>query len=113
VSRLGGGAIAAALRYGTLVSVAVIGIGFAWALVQGGAGASGRGVVELIGSGGADGLMASGLLGLTLVPIVVVALAAAGAAGAGERHRAVQAAAVLLLLLASLATAALIGAAPG
>jgi uncharacterized membrane protein len=100
--------IASLLRNGTLVAVAVIGTGFVLALVSGERGAGARPVTELIGAGGADGLIAAGLLGLTLLPLGVLAVAAVSFAGQGERRYLVASVTTLVLLAASLVVAAVV-----
>ena len=101
--------VATILRYGTVVSVTVIAAGLAWGIVAGSRGSTDRSVLELIGAGGPDAIIALGLLGLALVPIAALASAVATFAAAGERRAFRVAATVLGLVLASLAAAILIG----
>jgi uncharacterized membrane protein len=103
-----GGRIATLLRNGTLVAVAVIGTGFVIALVSGDRGTGSRPVTELIGAGGADGLIAVGLLGLTLLPLGVLAVATVTFGGQRERRYLLASVTTLALLAASLVIAALV-----
>jgi hypothetical protein len=103
-----GGRIASLLRNGTLVAVAVIGTGFVIALVGGESGTGPRPVFELIGAGGPDGLVAAGLLGLTLLPLGVLGLAALTFRGLGERRYLLASLTTLALLVGSLVAAALV-----
>lgn len=99
------------LRAGTLAAMALVAIGYAWAVISGQDPAAAQPVIREIGRGGGDAVTALGLLTLTLVPIVVLGAAAAAFQRAGERRMAGVTAAVALLLLASLAIAGAIGAA--
>lgn len=103
--------VAAVLRIGTIVAVVATGIGFVWSLAS----ASERPpahstVLDLIAAGGPDGLVAVGLLALTLVPIGALVAAGWVFATAGERRPLLVTAGVLVLLLGSLVTAMVIGA---
>jgi hypothetical protein len=106
------GLVATVLRGGTIVAVMAIGLGLAWALVAGTVAPEKRTVVELLGGGGPDALIAIGLLALTLVPIASLVGVAWVLGRSGERRTVVVTCAVLLLLLASLLAAATIGARP-
>jgi uncharacterized membrane protein len=103
------GRLAAILRIGTVVAVGIVAAGLAWSFVAGAAGVTDRGVLEHIGAGGADALIAIGLIGLVLVPIVALGSAVATFAQAGERRSLGISATVLVLVLASLAAAVAIG----
>lgn len=102
--------IAALLRAGTLVAVAVVGTGFVIALVSGESGLGARPVLQLVGAGGADALIAIGLLGLTALPLGVLGVAAATFATEGERRYLASSLVTLGLLVASLVTAAIVAA---
>ena len=102
--------VASVLRWGTIVAVVAAGLGLAWALAGGASPQTHRSVLELIGDGGPDGLIAIGLLALTLVPIAALAAAAVVFARAMERRSLLITLGVLLLLLVSLVAAALLGA---
>lgn len=99
--------IAGVLRMGTLVSVAIIGIGYLIGLV-GGFDDGQRPLLELLGSGGPLIMLGIGLLAMTLLPVGVLIAASIGFARSGERGRMLISIAVLALLLASLATAVLL-----
>lgn len=105
--------IATVLRAGTLVAVAMIGVGLGWAIAAGSPGRTDQSVIDAIASGGPDALVSVGLLGLALVPIAAVAVAAAGLRRAGDARLAALAAIVLVLLIGSLVAAAIVGAAAG
>lgn len=100
--------VATLLRTGTLVSVAIVAGGFIIALVGGGAGPGPRPVIEVMGDGGPDALIAVGLVGLTLLPLGVLAVAAMTFASQHERRYLLSSLATLGLLVASLATAAIV-----
>ena len=100
--------IATLLRTGTLVAVAAVAAGFVIALVGGDAGAGPRPVTELVGAGGADAVIAAGLLGLTLLPLGVLGLAAVTFGAEGERRYLVSSLVTLALLVAGLVAAALV-----
>ena len=102
--------VASVLRWGTIVAVVAAGLGLAWALAAGASAQTDRSVLELIGDGGPDALIAIGLLALTLVPIAALAAAAVVFARAGERRSLLVTLGVLLLLLVSLLAAAFLGA---
>lgn len=99
-----GAGIAAVLRVGTLVAMAVIAIGYVIGRVAGMEGGH-RPLTEQLASGGPVAIIAAGLLGLTLLPAAVLGVAAAGFARNGEWGRMWTALAVLALLLASLVAA--------
>ena len=100
--------IAALLRAGTLLAVAVVGTGFVVALVGADRGSGARPIVDLVAAGGADALIAVGLLGLTLLPLGVLAVAAATFRTEGERRYLLSSLATLGLLVGGLLTAALV-----
>jgi hypothetical protein len=106
----GWGVVAAILRGGTIIAVVAIGLGLAWAVLTAAPTSTDQTVVELIGAGGADALIAAGLLALTLVPIGALAATAWVFAVLRERRAVVVTVAVLVLLLASLAASAVLGA---
>lgn len=101
--------VAAVLRWGTVAAVAVIGAGFAWAMLSGQPESGTRPVLDEIRSGSGDAVTAIGLLGLTLLPIVVLAVAAAAFWGARERRMVAVTLGVAALILGSLAAAAIVG----
>ena len=103
--------IALALRVGTLAAMALIGIGFVTGLAESGAPAGARPLSEMIRGGGADALIAIGLLGLTLIPGVVLAICAVTLWPLGERRNAIASLVALALLAFSLAVAIVLGAA--
>lgn len=103
-------AVATILRLGTLVAVAVIGAGLAWAVATDAPARTDETVLELIGAGGPDAVIGVGLVGLALVPVAALATAAVVFARAGERRSLAIAAAVLVLVLATLVAAFAIGA---
>jgi hypothetical protein len=100
--------LAALLRAGTLLAVAVVTAGFLLALVAGGPGPGPQPVTELLEARDADALTSAGLLGLTLLPLVVLGLAAATFGATGERRYLMSSLLTLLLLVASLGAAALL-----
>lgn len=106
-----GSGIARVLRVGTLLAMAGIGVGYAAALFTGDDAPGPTPVIKLIGEWGADAVIGIGLLGLTLIPVAALIVAVPPLARAGERGRTLTAIAVLVLLAASLAVAAVIGAA--
>lgn len=103
------GWISLVLRVGTFIAVALTAVGFAWASLTAEPRTGAEPVVAEMARGGGDGLAASGLLALTLVPIVMLAAAAVALGLAGERRMGAAASGVALLLAASLVTAAVIG----
>ena len=102
--------IAAVLRWGTVLAVIAIAIGLVITLADTSPPPGPRPVIDLIATGGADALVAIGLLGLTLLPIAVLAVAGWGFARMGERTDASVAAIVLASLAVSLVLAAVVGA---
>ncbi len=100
--------IAAVLRGGTLVAVAVVATGLILSLASGDEGPGARPIVELVGGGGPDALTMLGLLGLTLLPFGVLVAAATTFAGEGERRYLLSSLATLGLLGLSLVMAALL-----
>ena len=100
-----GEGIAAVLRYGTVVAIAFVGTGYLLALVGGDVRTGPVPATDLIAAGGPSALVAIGLLGLTLIPVVMLATAAAGLALRRERRMAVASVVVIVLLLGALATA--------
>lgn len=105
-----GARIAALLRAGTLLAVAAVGAGFVIVLVSGESGPGARPVLQLVAAGGPDALIATGLLGLTALPLGVLGVAAATFAAEGERRYLASSLATLGLLVASLVTAAIVAA---
>jgi hypothetical protein len=103
--------VASVLRFGTVVAVAAIGVGLAWATLAGTPATTDLTVVELVGRGGPDALVAIGLLALTLVPIAALVAAASVFLRLGERRALLVTVAVLLLLVASLVASSLVGSA--
>jgi hypothetical protein len=104
--------VAAVLRVGTLAAIAMVAIGYAWAVATGERHLEAAPVVDEIAAGGGDGLAAVGLLTLTLVPPAMLVVAAvAHAARARERRMAIAAVVVAALLVGSLAVAAVLGSA--
>ena len=101
--------VAAALRWGTVVAVAVIAAGFVWATLAGQPASGTRPVADEIGSWSGDAVTAIGLLGLTLLPVGVLAVAAAAFWRGRERRMTAVTIGVALLILASLAAAAIVG----
>lgn len=99
------------LRIGTLLAVAAIGVGFVAALLGDEPQPGPAPLIDVVGRGGADGLIGMGLLALGLIPVVALAVAIPVLARAGERWRAGAAALVLGLLGISLAVAVAIGSA--
>lgn len=100
--------VARILQLGTLAAIALVAIGYGWAVLAGDAHLEPAPVLDAIRHGGGDAVTALGLLTLTLVPVGVVAAAAASFLRAGERRMAATAIVVMLLLLGSLATAAVL-----
>lgn len=98
--------IAATLRVGTLLTMVLIGIGLAVALLTGEPARGARPLAESLAGGGADALITAGLLGLTLIPVAALGVAATAFARAGERGRLLTTLVALGLLVASLAAAA-------
>ena len=97
--------IAATLRLGTILTVAVIAIGYLVALLTGDPGAGAVPLTDLIGAGVASALLGSGLLGLSLLPIAMLTVAAIGFSRRGERRMAGVSVGVALLLVATLVVA--------
>lgn len=106
-----GPGVAAVLRVGTLLAVAAVAAGLAAALLGAGPAPGPTPVLDLLAGGGADAIIAAGLLGLTLIPVAALGVALVALLGSGERSRAALTAVVLVLLASSLAVAVLIGAA--
>ncbi len=106
-----GPGVAAALRVGTLLAVAAVAAGLIAALLGADPTPGPTPVLDLLAGGGADAIIAAGLLGLTLIPVAALGVALAAFVGSGERSRAALTAVVLVLLASSLAVAVLIGAA--
>lgn len=100
-----GEGIAAVLRYGTVLAIAFVGSGYLIALVGGAARTGPRAATGLIADGGPSALVAIGLLGLTLIPVVMLGTAAVGLALLRERRMAIASVVVSILLLGALATA--------
>ncbi len=100
-----GEGISAVLRLGTIVAIAFIGTGYLIAMVGGDARTGPRSATDLISEGGPSALVAIGLLGLTLIPVVMLATAAVGLALLRERRMATASVVVVVLLLGALATA--------
>jgi hypothetical protein len=109
-SSLGRG-VAIALRVGTAVAVAGIGLGYLVAALDGSTGPGPTPAIDLLRGGGGDALIGVGLIVLTLTPPAALVVAAVSLWRMGERSRAVTAGAVIGLLAASLAVAVAIGAA--
>jgi hypothetical protein len=103
--------VAAVLRVGTLAAIAMVAIGYAWAVATGERHLEAAPVVDEIAAGGGDGLAAVGLLTLTLVPPAMLVAAAVALARARERRMAIAAVVVAALLVGSLAVAAVLGSA--
>lgn len=106
-----GPGVAAVLRVGTLLAVAAVVAGLAAALLGAGPEPGPTPVLDLLAGGGADAIIAGGLIGLTLIPVAALGVALVALLGSGERSRAALTAVVLVLLASSLAVAVLIGAA--
>lgn len=104
-----GPGVAAVLRVGTLLAVAAVVVGMAAALLGAGSPPGPTPVLDLLADGGADAIIAAGLLGLTLIPVVALGVALAALRANRERPRAALTGLVLVLLAASLAVAVLIG----
>lgn len=105
-----GPAVARVLRVGTLAAAATTAVGFLVSLVVSEPGPGARPWTELLTTGGPDALIAVGLLGLSLIPVVALTVAVWILWRHGERRRASVGGGVLLLLAASFVVAALIGA---
>jgi uncharacterized membrane protein len=99
-----GSGIASVLRVGTLVAMAVVGIGYLLLLASGQDPGSPP-LVALIQDGGAAAIVGLGLFGLTLLPVLVLGVAVIGFRRLHEHRLVATALLALLLLLASLATA--------
>jgi uncharacterized membrane protein len=93
--------IGAVLRFGTLVAIAAVAIGYLLLLDSGDAPGT-QPLVELLSDGGGGAVVGIGLLVLTLVPIGVVGVAAAAFWKRGERRELVVTLVVLALLALSL-----------
>lgn len=100
-----GEGIAAVLRYGTVVAIAFVGTGYLIALVGGAARTGPVPATALIADGGPSALVAIGLLGLTLIPVLMLCTAAVGLVLLRERRMAIASLVVILILLGALATA--------
>lgn len=100
-----GRGMAIALRAGTLLAVAGVGIGLAWALIRGGEAAPAP-LIDVLARGGPEALIGAGMLVLTLTPLAALAVATAWMWRAGER--ATMATVTLVMLSASLVAAALL-----
>lgn len=98
--------IAGTLRLGTLAAVLALGVGLVASILGGDAGRAGRGgarpIGDVVAAGGAEAVLAGGMLTLAGLPLAVLAVTAAGFARAGERRRALTTLVVLALLAASL-----------
>lgn len=104
-----GRAVASVLRVGTMAAAAVTAAGYLLALLSPASGPGARPWTDLIVAGGPDTLIAVGLLGLSLIPVLALAVAASVLWRHGERSRASIGGGVLLLLVASFVVAAAIG----
>jgi uncharacterized membrane protein len=100
-----GRVIAAVLRAGTVLAVACIVVGFGIGLVDSSDEPGAIPVLEALRRGGADALIGTGLLALTLTPPAALAAAALSLHRSGERRHATVAGIVLLLLAIGLAVA--------
>lgn len=99
--------IAATLRLGTVLTVAVIAVGYLVAVVTGDPGAGAVPLTDLIGSGVAPALIGIGLLGLSVLPIAMLLVAAYGFNRRGERRMTGVSVGVALLLVGTLVVAVL------
>lgn len=104
-----GGAVAAVLRAGTLATAGITALGYLVALLSPAPGPGAEPWAELIVAGGPDTLIAVGLLGLSLIPVVALAAAVSVLWRRGEPSRALVGGGVLLLLVASLVVAVAVG----
>ncbi len=101
--------IAAVLRIGTLVAMALVAIGYGLALFLGAPSAGSVPLLELIGRDAHSTFMGLGLLGLALIPVIMLAVAAVTFASFGERRMVVTSAIVGLLLIGALVVAVMFG----
>lgn len=101
--------IAVLLRGGTLGAMVLVACGYAVAALGGEAREGPRPVLEEVGRGGGDALVAVGIMALALLPLAVLGTAAVAFALAGERRMTLITLLVGALLLASLVAAAVIG----
>lgn len=97
--------IAAVLRIGTVVAVALVSAGYGLALFVGAPSAGPLPLLQLIGQDAHSTLLGLGLLGMALIPVVMVAVAAVAFASFGERRMLVTSALVGLLLVGALVAA--------
>lgn len=98
--------MATALRAGTLLAVAGVGLGLAWALMGDHVAAPAAPLLDVLIGGGPDALIGAGMLALTLTPLAALGVAATSMWRGGER--AVTPTVTLLMLAASLLGAALL-----
>jgi uncharacterized membrane protein len=104
-----GRGIAAILRVGTIIAVLIIGIGFLVASMTGLPSKGSRPLTDFLVATGPDTPIATGLLALTMLPLIAIGYAARAFAADGERRQFATTLAVVTLLAASLVVAAVLG----